>query len=186
MRKKSLITFCLLFASALTGCTTETTEVRERMYIQCMVFEENSEKTVLTLYPFEGAGEPLSGSGKTIYEAVEDAAVRGGKDVFLGHTELLCFKSPGFTEKLQSCLTEYRLSPSCKILYLHETDLPPDTDTTLLTDSLTLEMEKSRIPKTDLFTVLSNEEESVMLIPALTKKGFAICAIGDSSAIPVT
>lgn len=186
MRKGILIAFCLLFVSALTGCTTKTTEVRERIYIQCIVFEESSEKNVLTLYPFEGAGAPLSGSGKTIYEAVEDAAIQGGKDVFLGHTELLCFKNPGFAEKLQSCLTEYRLSPSCKILYLHETDLPTDTDTTLLTDSLTLEMEKNRIPKTDLFTVLSKEEESVMLIPALTKKGFAICAIGDTSAIPVT
>ncbi len=186
MRNQGLTVLCLLCAAALTGCTGETTEVRERMYIQCMVFEDSGGKTVLTLYPFEGAGEPLSGSGESIYEAVEDAAVRGGKDVFLGHTELLCFKNPGFTEELLSCLTEYRLSPSCKLLYLHETNLPDDTDTTLLTDSLTLEMEKGRIPETDLFTVLSEDDGGAMILPALTKKGFAICAIGDSTAIPVS
>lgn len=184
MRHLLNFTACLMAIASLTGCVTDTTEVRERMYIQCMVLDESDDKTFLKLYPFEGNGEPVTGSGASIYEAVEDAAVRSGKDVFLGHTELLCFKDTDFTETLLSCLTEYRFSPSCRLLYLHQIDLPDGTDTTLLTDSLTIEMEKGRIPETDLFTVLSKHDVNDILLPALTENGFTLFTAGKEIKQP--
>lgn len=178
---KKRMTAVLLSALMFTGCRAETTEVRERAYVQSAVFSGKDE-TSLTLYPFEDAGDILESKGANTAAAVEEASVKSGRDVFLGHTELLCFDEPAFTEELESCLMEYRLSPGCKMLFLHETELPEDCDTTQLTDSLKMEEEKGRIPETDLYHVLSeySGSDGSALVPALTEKGFALCVIDGS------
>ena len=183
---KKRMTAVFLSMLMLTGCRAEVTEVRERAYVQSAVFSGINE-TSLTLYPFEDAGDILESKGANTAEAVEEAAVKAGREVFLGHTELLCFDEPSFTEELESCLMEYRLSPGCKMLFLHETELPEDCDATKLTDSLKMEEEKGRIPETDLYHVLSeyNGSDGSALVPALTEEGFAICIIdgGEVSGV---
>ncbi len=184
MKKRMII--ALLSAVVFTGCRAETTEVRERAYVQSAVFS-GADETSLTLYPFEDAGDVLESKGANTAAAVEEASVKSGREVFLGHTELLCFDEPAFTKELESCLMEYRLSPGCKMLFLHETELPEDCDTTQLTDSLRMEEEKGRIPETDLYHVLSeyNGSDGSALVPALTEKGFALCVIdrGEFSGV---
>lgn len=162
----------------LNGCSESAVEVRDRIFIQSIGLHENLQ-TELTLYPFEPAGTHLTASGSTIDAAVEEAAVKSGRSVFMGHTELLSFDDPSLIAKLPGCMEDYRLSPACKLLYLHETKLPEDCDTTLLTDQLRQEEENGRIPETDLFHILSEcqSRDGAALIPTLTEDGFTMSVI---------
>ncbi len=180
MKKLVSIYLCINIL-LLTGCRN-TVEVRERAFVQNASFSGNSNIS-LTLYPFENEKELSKGSGLTIAEAVENAAVFSGKEIFMGHLELLCFDEPDFTDKLESFLTDYRISPSCKVIYLSGYSLPEDCDTTLLTDRLIMEEEKGHIPETDLFHILSekNGKDSAALVPAITEKGLSMCILKDGS-----
>ncbi len=182
LKAAALITACA-FSTALTGCITETTEVRERAYVQTMVVSESYGLKELILYPFADMGEVMYGMGGTVSAAVEDAAVSTGKEIFSGHTELICISSPVLTKELEECLNHYRISPSCQIMYLHKLSLPEGTDTTLLTDSIAMEGEKGKIPYTDLFTVLSEikNSDSSCLMPVLSEQGFGMGIISEGS-----
>lgn len=184
MRKFFGVIFCAC-TLLCTGCSRSVTEVRDRMYIQGAAFGGSRTLTELTLYPFEGTGETLSGEGLTMAAAVEETSVKSGKSVFMGHLELLCFDRASFTDSMQECMEEYRLSPACKLLYLHETELPEGIDTTLLTDQLRQEEENGRIPETDLFHVLSEcaGGDGTALVPALTEKGLAMCILDGEEVL---
>ena len=169
--------FCLCAALIFaTGCTGGTAEVRERIYVQSAVLDAG-EYTSLELFLFEGTGELVEGVGKDIFSATENAAVRTGREIFLGHTELLCLKSPMDSSGLMNCLDEYRLSPGCRLLLLQGEDISEDTDTTKLTDSLKLGTEKGNIPQTDLFTILKELQsaDGKALAPLLTEDGISMC-----------
>lgn len=166
----------------LTGCRSNYTEVRDREYIQSAVFMDKGSIS-LALYPFEEEKNVSYGSGANISEALENSAVLAGREIFMGHLELLCFDNPDFTEELESCLLDHRISPSCRLLYLYDTQIPEDCDTTLLTDRLTMEEEKGHIPETDLFHVLSEigGRDNTTLVPAVTDKGLAMCILKKGS-----
>ncbi|MBQ8686986.1 MAG: hypothetical protein IJ512_00395 [Ruminococcus sp.] len=168
-----LFSICTLLC---TGCSKSVTEVRDRIYIQGAKLGGSPTLTELTLYPFEETGTPISGEGLTMAAAIEETAVQSGKAVFMGHLELLCFDRASFTDSMQECMEEYRLSPACKLLYLHETELPEGIDTTLLTDQLRQEEENGRIPETDLFHVLSEcaGDDGAALVPVLSEEGFGV------------
>ncbi len=180
MKKLLSVYLCINFL-LLTGCQNAV-EVRERAFVQSASFSGNNNIS-LTLYPFEEEKDKSYGNGLTIAEAIENTAVFSGKDVFMGHLELLCFDEPDFTEKLESCLIDYRISPSCKLLYLSEISILENCDTTLLTDRLTMEEEKGHIPKTDLFHILSERKrkDSAALVPAVTKNSLSMCILKDGS-----
>lgn len=182
MKLKAVILLCTALVF-LSGCSGETAEVRERVYVQSAVLDA-SEKTSLTLFMFEGTENSVEGVGTDVFSAADDAAVKSGREIFLWHTELLCLTSPVDSEYLTSCLGEYRLSPGCRLLLLHTAEISEETDTTALTDSLKLETEKGRIPETDLFTVLQELQgtDGTALVPVLTDQGFSM-GITDGSDI---
>lgn len=170
MKKILIFTLCMNLL-LLTGCRKEAVEVRDRAYVQSALFREYHDKIYLTLYPFEEEKEIAYGSGITISEAARNASVSAGQEIFMGHLELICFGDADFTERLESCLSDYRISPGCKLLFLFNTQLPENCDTTLLTDRLSMEEKKCRIPETDLFHILSEikSKDGAALVPALTK-----------------
>ena len=75
---KKRMTAVLLSALMFTGCRAETTEVRERAYVQSAVFSGKDE-TSLTLYPFEDAGDILESKGANTAAAVEEASVKSDR-----------------------------------------------------------------------------------------------------------
>lgn len=176
-----LLTGCMLFC---TGCNSAVVQVRDRTYIQGALFSIG-EQTELTLYPFEETELPLIGIGATVAAAIEETTVQSGRSVFMGHLELLCFDNPIFTGNLRDCMEQYRLSPACKLLYLHETTLPEKCNTLLLTDQLRQEEENGRIPMTDLFHILSEREggDGAALIPAWSEDGFTMCVINGETVL---
>lgn len=182
---KKVISFCLSISFLLfTGCQNKKLEVRDRAYVQSALFSEKNNITI-TLYPFEDENKCSSGSGYTIADAVENASIFWGKDVFMGHIELLCFDKFDFTDKLESCLDDYRISPSCKLLFiLSDKSITEDTDMTLLTDRLIMEEKNGSIPETDLFHILSEKKDAdgSMLIPAITKNGLSMCILTDEKS----
>lgn len=162
----------------LTGCKKNYTEVRDREYVQSAVFKDNG-GTSLALYPFEEEGRVSYGSGANISDALENASVIAGHEIFMGHLELLCFDRTDYADELESCLFDYRISPSCRLIYLYNTQLPEECDTTLLTDRIEMEEEKGHIPKTDLFHVLSemSVRDETALVPAAAERGMVMCIL---------
>lgn len=183
MKKLVSAAICLsMSALFLTGCRRSVPEVRERAYIQSAALYGKSNIS-LTLYPFEEEQKQETGIGATMADALENASTSFGKEVFLGHLELLCFDKAELTNKLSSLLYEQRISPSCKLLFLYDTDLPEDCDMTLLTDRLVMEEENGHIPETDLFHILSEKKskDESALIPAVTKDGFSMCILNSEN-----
>ena len=184
-----IISICLSTSLLLlTGCQNNTLEVRDRAYVQSALFSEKNNITI-TLYPLEGENKCAIGRGHTISDAVENASVLWGKDVFMGHIELLCFDRSDFTDKLESCLYDYRISPSCKLIFLSsDSRISEDSDMTLLTDRLIMEEKNGRIPETDLFHILSEkkDDDGSMLIPAITKNGLPTRILKDGKSHTVS
>ncbi len=177
-----LMAGCLMFSLTLCGCSG-TTEVRDRMFIQAASLKSSRTQTALTLYPYEPPGTHIDSHGMTLQAAAEEAAVRAGKEVFLGHLELLCTQDSATFPSLSRCMEEYRLSPSCHLLYLAEEDALEEQDTLVLTDALKQEEKNGRIPKTDLFHVLSelSGHDHTALVPVLSKDGFGMGIVQDDT-----
>ena len=184
--KLILVLAAALLLISASGCTSQTPEVRERAYVQSVIISKENE-TELTLLPFEDSGEPMSGKGTDVFAAKEDAAIKTGLEIFLGHAELLCLSEPLDASELTELLSEHRLSPACRVLLLHETEINEDVSATSLTDSLRLEAEKGRIPETDLFTMLSELQggDNTALAPVLTDKGFGMGITNGSELLGV-
>lgn len=181
MKKLFSILLCINML-LLTGCRKNYTEVRDRAYVQSAFFMDNGNIS-LALFPFEEEKEVSYGSGVNISEALENSEVSAGREIFMGHLELLCFDNADFTDEFQSCLLDYRITPSCHVLYIQGSQLSEESDVMLLTDRLLMEEEKGHMPKTDLFHVLSEikSADNAALVPVLTNKKLAMCILKKGS-----
>lgn len=175
---KKLISFMCISIIFLTGCNS--TQVRDREYIQAIeLFNFDSPK--ISLHSFEKSNNISSGNGNTIAAALEQAEIPIGKEIFMGHLELLCLNDPKFHEKLYDLMETYRLSPSCKVLCIDDKLSLDKADTESICDSLKRKEENGTLPKT---TILSALEESAgadkaILLPLLTKDGFSMTILSE-------
>lgn len=170
---KKLIPFMCISIIFLTGCNS--TQVRDREYIQAIeLFDFDSPK--ISLHSFEKSDDIFSGQGDTIAAALEQAEIPIGKEVFMGHLELLCLNDPKFHEKLYDLMETYRLSPSCKVLCIDNELSLDKTDTENICDSLKRKEENGTLPKTNVLSALEESAgtDKAILLPLLTKDGFSM------------
>ncbi len=148
------ITAALLCGAVLlcgTGCTT--TQVRDRAYLQAIELQTPDTPTV-QLHGFQTEKEVSSGSGATLSEAIANAAVPLGKDLFLGHLELIASADPVYGTQLNQLMQDYRLSPACKVIGLSDGAALSEMDTSGLVQRLRQAEQLGKLPETDLFTIL--------------------------------
>lgn len=129
---------CISAAVLLTGCIG--TEVNKRVFVQLMGIEKNGgvyEVNLQFYSPQSSNGSPdisqsnsasVSGNGSTLYEAVANAELRSGKELFLGHTKLIIIGT-GITEPSDELLPllQNSISPICPVVYSREPASITDT-----------------------------------------------------------
>lgn len=162
----------LLPLPILTGCSS--IQVRDRTYVQALELHHAASPQV-SLHDFSHETEIASGNGNTIDEALTNAGIATGKELFLGHLELLTYANPAFTVQLDDLMHDYRLSPSCQVVGLSENASFSDTDTTAFTNQLRQEMQQGKLPETNLFTILREMDGSAetAFFPIWTEEGFS-------------
>lgn len=167
----SLLLACTL---CLSGCSV--TQVKDRLYLQSIELSDFHHPTV-QLHAFASDDANCSGSGSTLHAALEAAEVPAGRELFLGHLELLCLQDTAFTGQLTELLQSYRLSSGCKVIYT--THSLESVDTEKLLESLKREEQNGRLPETDLFTILKELSSSsgTALLPFYMTNGFSLTLI---------
>ena len=145
-------------ALLLTGCGA--TQVRDRAYVQGMELSRIAEPTV-HLHDFSAESAVSSGTGSTLETALEQAAIPLGKELFLGHLELIAYHEAAFSGTLDSLMTQYRLSPSCHVLLLPAGTVLDDTDTSQLGEQLRRAEENGVLPETNLFGILREMDQAL-------------------------
>ena len=133
MKKRFLLLFCTAVLLCSSGCTA--TQVRDRAYLQAMELQTPQTPTV-QLHDFHTEKTAVSGDGATLADAIINAAVPAGKDLFLGHLELIAYQDPAYGAQLDQLMSDYRLSPACKIVGLPDGTTLAETDTSELTQQL--------------------------------------------------
>lgn len=180
--KLGLMLFALLTISSLTGCSA--TQVRDRAYLQAVELDNPNEPTLL-LHDFEEAGVAADGTGKSFESALKDAAIPVGKELFLGHLELIAYQDPAFGKTLNTMLETYRISPACKVLGLPKGTTLEETDTTQLVEQLRCAETNGILPKTDLFTILRefSGKSGTSLLPIVTPNAFSAVIVTKDSCL---
>lgn len=129
MKKKVLIILICLIA-LLTGCAGAS-QINRRAFVQLLGIERDEDiyKATLQLYNNGNLGQNqedenktydiITGTGATVQEAVSDAGLKQGKDLFLGHVKLLVIgkglSNPA--DELLVLLKGNNVSPACPVIY---------------------------------------------------------------------
>ena len=182
MKKRFLLLFCTAVLLCGSGCTA--TQVRDRAYLQAMELQTPQTPTV-QLHDFHTEKTAVSGDGATLADAITNAAVPAGKDLFLGHLELIAYQDPAYGAQLDQLMSDYRLSPACKIVGLPDGTTLAETDTSELTQQLRQAETKGMLPETDLFTILREWDSAsgTALLPLVTADGFSAAVVTKEKVV---
>lgn len=108
-----LLLYVILFASSLTACSAQT-EVRDRAFVKSInISDKGNEKTV-KLSDING---DYTGSGKTIFKAIENAEITQDKSLFIGHTNYISISDGNVKKSLVSLLESNLIPPNCYLIY---------------------------------------------------------------------
>lgn len=176
-----LLAACLCI-SFTTGCAA--VQVRDRSYLQALELS-NPENPTVSLHDFIQSGEVTTGEGASTELALRSAAVPLGKELFLGHLELVAYSAPYFTKELASLMDTYRLSPACKVLGLPADTSLKGTDTSALVEQLRKQEQNGTLPETNLFTVLRelSAPAGTALLPIPSSEGFSLAILSEDQAL---
>lgn len=178
-RRIITVLLCSAMLSCSTGCTA--TQVRDRAYLQAIELR-TPENPEIQFHDFHAKKAVSFSSGKTISEAIENAAVPLGKNLFLGHLELIASADPVYGTQLNQLMRDYRLSPSCKVIGLSDGTVLTETDTSDLIWQIRQAEQLGKLPETDLFTILREWDSAsgTALLPITDTHAFsAVIAAKD-------
>lgn len=155
MMRKTAISAALAAIMALTGCRSSE-QVYDKLYLRCAAITGDPGKAaVFTFYDEEN--KSFSGFGDDLDEICSNAELSTGKSIFTGHTELIVLGDCDYAETLEFLLTEWRISPSCLVVYggSDAAYVMRDKDTETLADSVKRAVQQGKAPECDVITVLS-------------------------------
>lgn len=185
--KKILKLMAVIFTAAImSSCSGE--EVNQRSFVQLMGIEKYGEAYVVSmqLYNSESSdgshdiskanAASVTGSGTTIYEAIDNAGTKTGKSLFLGHIKLIILGSGlGDPTDELSAFLDSEISPSCPVVYSSRPQSITDTfleEGLYSADKLLKNMDSYVKSGKCLYTSIASIEESISIF-------------GASSAVPV-
>ncbi len=164
----------------LSGCTA--VQVKDRIYLQALELN-TTDQTEIQLHDFMTAssGAIATVYGDTLSDALAQSSAIVGKELFLGHLELLAYTSPSDAATLNQWMTQYRLSPSCLILGLPDGDSLETLDTTALVEQLQSAMDCGLLPETNLYTILTEFSGSagMALVPVYQDGNLSMAIITE-------
>lgn len=183
MRKKLVLTAVMLL---LCGCSHKT-EVRDKGFVRTIGCDSGEVQSVaVRLY---GQDEVLSGSGDTIFSALENAETVQGKTLFTGHLELLVLNPAEIRDKLSVMIKNNRISPSCSLIITtgSAADTVKSYEEEELSDILDSSSRKGKIVTRNISTVLNDllEEDSMAAVPVLDGKNLTMGVVGYDSLVGV-
>lgn len=169
-----LIGIAVLFG----GCSS--VQVRDRAYLQAMEINEN-EAVEVQLHDFQTEGVLAAGNGKNLDSALQSTSVQLGKELFLGHLELIACAAPSCTAMLSKWMEDYRLSPACKVLGLPQQITLEERDTLRLTEQLRRAENSGILPETSLFTILRELDGAggTALMPVFDEEEFTAAIVTE-------
>ncbi len=167
--RKALI--LLFFPMVLSGCTNH--EVQKKAYLRDISISGNELKTVSMSFYNEDL-KPTKTKSKNFDGILENSEVLNGKSIFTGHTELIILDECDYIETLRFMLEEWKVSPSCMIIYGGEDagKIISASDSERLADSVRTAVKQKKIPENDIITVLSSLlQNNQSEIPVITSDG---------------
>lgn len=174
---RSFLNICVLIVSIsiFSGC--ESGKVYDRIYNRAAVIEENYEEKSTVILSFYGEDNELyRTSGNDLNEALRNAEIGAGKSIFAGHTELVILGDCDYEETLAYMLNEWRVSPSCLVIYGGENaeNILENTSASELADSVRRAAEQGKLPECDIITVLGGllSDDGEAKIAAANENGF--------------
>ncbi len=164
-------------AVMLTGCKSSD-RVHDKNYVRALAVAENDGKTAVFDF-YDEESEPYSAKGEDFDKLRENTELGLGKTLFTGHTELILLGDCDFTASLEFLLNEWKVSPSCLVVYSDEKEWYniEKGDTDVLADSVRKAVKQGRSPECDIVTVLSG---------LLSEEGFAEIPLADSDGLDGT
>lgn len=183
MKKKLALTAVMLL---LCGCSHKT-EVRDKGFVRTIGCDSGEMQSVaVRLY---GQEEVLSGSGDTIFSAVENAETSQGKTLFTGHLELLVLSPEEIRDKLAVMIKNNRISPSCSLIITtgSASDAVKGYKEEELSDILESSSRKGKIVKKNISAVLNDllEDDSMAAVPVLDGKSLTMGVVGYDSVVGI-
>lgn len=154
--RKILILFSILSVITLTACGSQG-NVSRRAYVRTAAVDGNT----LTLAFFSGE-EPVSVSADDLEKAQSKAEVEIGKEIFVGHTELILLSGCDEREVLEYIFRKWKPSPSCMVLKVGENggEAVKNRDPEELSGAVKVAVEQGKLPECDMLTVLANISEA--------------------------
>ncbi|MCD7891142.1 MAG: hypothetical protein LUG26_05065 [Ruminococcus sp.] len=173
MRLISMICAAVLAAASLTGC--DSGRIYNKNYVRAAaVWGDTGSEAVIAFYDEEGI---YSASGRDLQEIIRNTEIGVGKSVFTGHTELIILGECDYAETLTFLLNEWRVSPSCQVVYGGESaaDVLEKLDAEALADSVSQAVEQGRAAPCDIVTVLGGllSESGAAEVAKVSENGFS-------------
>lgn len=178
---KKLIPVVLLLL--MSGCSHEN-EARNMIFVKTIGsdFSEGSFTAAAAIYDSE---EVLSGSGKTIFSALENAESTSDKTLFSGHTELFIAGEGNFRESLEILIKNNRISPSCSFACTDEKafDIASDSDNESLAGRIESANRNGLTLKRNISAVLDDlmGEDGMASAPIVNGDGIGAAVIDSES-----
>ncbi len=150
--RKILFLFSILSVITLTACGSQG-NVSRRAYVRTAAIDGNT----LTLAFFSGE-ETVSVSADDLEKAKSKAEVEIGKEIFVGHTELILLSDCDSREILKHIFRQWKPSPSCMVLEINENggEAVKNRDPEELTGAVKVAIEQGKLPECDIINVLAN------------------------------
>lgn len=173
INKKKLFILPFIFSvfMMLCGCTYQ--EVHEKAYLRNISVAGDDIKTVFMNFYNEDLS-PAKTENNNFESILKNSEILSGKSIFTGHTEVIILGECNYIETLRYILEEWKVSPSCLIVYggKNSGDIIENSDSDTLADILRTAVKQKRIPKNDIITVLSSLlKDNKAEIPLITSDG---------------
>ncbi|HAP79354.1 MAG TPA: hypothetical protein DCQ78_04170 [Ruminococcus sp.] len=171
MKRIKLLFIPVAVSALLSGCTYQ--EVQEKAYLRGMSVCGNNSKTVSMNF-YNKDSKPSKSKGENFESILENSEIKSGKSIFTGHTEIIILGECDYTETLRFMLEEWKVSPSCLIVYggNNSEKIIENTDSGELADMVRTAVKQNKIPESDIITILSSLlKNHSSEIPAITSEG---------------
>lgn len=120
-RLKKILLMCCVPLVVFTSCRNRSAEVRDRAFIRCIGVEEKENQEYVSIKIFGGDdAEVYSGKGETVFSAIENAETMQSKNLFTGHIEQIIIGKGNLSEKLETMLSNNRITPACHVICTEE------------------------------------------------------------------